>query len=124
MLPAAGPFPSRPALRALLATAVVLAAGGCSGFPLACTSELGLDVQPRSPRIAVGESFAPRVTEITCGGRERRRARAAWTAEDPTIVSVDNAANRVTGVAPGETRISADGPMGPVVLPVTVVSAR
>jgi hypothetical protein len=118
---------SRPPVpRRFVVAAVVLAASlgvsGCGAFPFGCTDELGLDVDGAPPQLAVGESFSPRVTEITCGGRERTRRRMEWTAEDPAIVAVDNAANRVTGLAPGPTRIVGQGPVGEISLSVRVVA--
>jgi hypothetical protein len=119
------PFDVRPRfVRALGACALAAGLAGCSGFPFGCTDELGIDVRDPSRTLAVGESFTPRVDEVSCGGRERERADVAWTAEDPTVVRVDPATGRVTALTPGQTRISGEAVGIPVSIAVAVVARR
>ena len=71
--------------------------------------------------LAVGESFTAIVHVSGCGGIEPISDVVSWTAEDATIVRVDAATGRTTGLRPGETRVQATGQQYGVVGSVRVI---
>jgi hypothetical protein len=94
--------------RAALAAVAVLAAAAaaaCNDVTGDCTDELRINLQPRDPTIAPGESFTAMIELSTCAGRERWRPEVVWRAQDTTVVRVDSLTGRVTGRAIGETQV-------------------
>jgi hypothetical protein len=90
---------------------LLLLLSGCGSLPLiACTSELGVELRPRERAIRVGESFQATATGISCGGRQRWRIEMEWSAVDTTIVAVERASGRITGLRPGTTAVAAIEP--------------
>jgi len=109
-------------MAAIAAAAVAL--GGCRQSTI-CTTELVRALTPASsPSIQVGDAFTAHAWEMSCGGRERDEARVTWLSTDPTIVRVDAATGRATGVRPGQAALRAADADGewPVQIVVTVRS--
>ena len=96
--------------------AVPLTLASCSdSVGTDCTLELRVQYQPPDTTIIVGQSFTASVALSSCGGREKLSDNFAWHAQDSAVVVVDAVAGRVTGRAPGETRVDATGAYyGPV----------
>ncbi len=72
----------------------------------ACTLELGIGESPRAVTIHPGESAKLKAEAITCGGKYRDvPPDLEWSSEDPAVAAAEP--GRVTGVAPGNTRVLA-----------------
>jgi uncharacterized protein YjdB len=96
--------------RLLAASVLALGLAGCSGFPIACTDELGIEVEPAEKTIRVGETLQARAFGVTCGGREREPYTVAWRTGSPGIVRVDGETGVITGLAPGTATVTAHEP--------------
>src|ERR1035437_905276 len=72
---------------------------------VACTAELPPVLTPQTQTLAVGESFTPSVTLLTCGGHITRTDTYHWTASDSTIVRVDSLSGTTTGLRPGQAGV-------------------
>lgn len=75
----------------------------------ACTRELRVHLTPADTTIKVAETFTAAVALSSCGGREQLTDTFTWRAKDPDVVTVDLTTGRVTGRAPGETRLEITG---------------
>lgn len=87
----------------------------CSRTLEACTTELGIHIDPREATLGVGEALRPDVETSTCGGSIRGvPIGLTLVSQDPAIASVDD--DTIIGVAPGATavdvRSNEDGHLG------------
>jgi hypothetical protein len=106
--------------RLLFGTALLVGVGACNIVdPRVCHAGIFYEVTPRDTAIAVGESFTPVATISGCDWS--RPLEGEWTAADPSVVSVDRATGRTTGLSPGETELLGRQEDG---LPVVSVSVR
>lgn len=96
--------------RLLAASVLALGLAGCSGFPFACTDELGIALEPAETTIRVGETVRARALGVTCGGRKSEPYTVAWRTGSPDIVSVDGETGVITGLAPGTGTVVAKEP--------------
>ena len=64
---------------------------------------------PAETTIAVGHGFSASVALASCGGAQSLTDVITWQVENDAVASVDAATGRVTGTAPGETRVLATG---------------
>src|SRR5436190_14423937 len=76
---------------------------------VACTRELRVHFTPAETTIAVGHGFSASVVLASCGGAQSLTDVITWQVENDVVASVDPATGRVTGRAPGETRVLATG---------------
>ena len=76
---------------------------------VACTRELRVHFTPAETTIAVGHGFSASVALASCGGAQSLTDVITWQVENDVVASVDPATGRVTGRAPGETRVLATG---------------
>lgn len=91
-----------------------------------CTLELRIDYVPDSVTLVVGETAPPpRITTSGCNTPRQTVEILEWTVENPEIASVDPDTGVITGVAPGETRVTGyelENQRNAFGFPVTVVS--
>ncbi len=92
-----------------------------------CTAELRIDYDPDSVTLAVGETAPPpRITTSGYNTPTQTVKILEWTVEHPAVASVDPSTGVITGVAPGETRITGyelENQRGAFGFPVTVVAS-
>jgi hypothetical protein len=100
------PYDRRLMLVGALAACAFLASCG-AWLPTACTSELGVDIQPRERTIWVGEEFTATSTGVSCGGRQRFPYSVSWSSTDPDVAEVDEISGRVRGLSEGSAVIRA-----------------
>ena len=92
---------------------VVLAAGfvliaACNGRGTVCTSELGIEILPRTVSLTVGEQIRSQVRLTTCSGQKVVEDSFVWRSDDPGVLVVD-AEGILRGVAPGRTKVEVSG---------------
>jgi len=120
------PQSSRPRRCATLALcAIALATTACG-----CNPSIGLSVDPRTTTLRVGQSFTPIASDVS-SCRDRSRSETwSWTTSDTTLVRVEPATGRTTGLATGIATlkglttlngISTEPLVGVVTVTVTVV---
>jgi hypothetical protein len=76
---------------------------------VSCTEELTVIHTPPADTIAVGASFTPTVILKGCGGQLTYSDTITWTASDTTIIRVDSASGRTTGLKPGSATAFSHG---------------
>jgi hypothetical protein len=96
-----------PRFVAALAAAVVVATTAGCNLPTACTSELGMIVQPGQQTLVVGQSFRAEAIGTSCGGRQRWTQPVFWETPDTAVVSVERETGRITGRAVGSAVVTA-----------------
>ena len=81
-----------------------VALGGC-----ACSLELAIDIKPRQVELTTGETVTPKVELSSCGGWQTVSDTFTWTAEDPSVASVDSSSGLITAQAIGNTFVYVEG---------------
>ena len=74
-----------------------------------CKADLGWNVDPLERSLAIGESFTPNITVLSCGGTTETHDDFTWSPADTTIVHVDAATGRTTGIRVGTTVVTPVG---------------
>src|SRR2546426_83011 len=80
---------------AILALTVM---AGCVHVRRFCTTELRVDVAPRSETLTVGLILKPNVHLSTCGGTKTVKDSISFSSDDPAVVRVDGGTLRAVGV--------------------------
>jgi hypothetical protein len=100
---------SRSLRYALIPVGISVVASCSSIFGSDCDAVLGVRTTPTSAELSVGERVNVSVRLTGCGGRETLTDVITWSADDTTIVSVDNALAQVTARKPGSTVVHGVG---------------
>jgi hypothetical protein len=88
---------------------ILAASASLLGSACGCKADLQMRLSPLERTLAVGESFTPSARFFGCGGTEPLNDVVTWTAQDTSIVRVDLATGRTTGLAQGTTFVVPSG---------------
>lgn len=107
--------------RLVAATVLILAVSACDilGLGQECHHGISYEVTPEEVTLTIGESFEPIATMESCP-EGRRQLQLHWSAEDPSVVTVDPESGVTTGVDPGSTRLVGSEQQGEPILEVAV----
>ena len=92
----------------LLALAALAAISATCDDPL-CPQVFAAKTAPPSAQLSVGQSVNVSVRLTSCGGRTTHTDVITWSADDTTIVSVENNPARVTARQPGSALVVGTG---------------